>query len=143
MNLTAARGTNVAAPANMATDNLKSIVETAGRVVGTAVGTAAGMAAGAVSALVGKTPAAQVDAANEELYWREHFASEPYYDPSFGFEDYLPAWRAGWEGRGRHAGKKFDEIEQDLKAEFHWNRGNSRLLWEQARDAARAAFERK
>lgn len=126
----------------MATDNLKGIVETAGRVVGTAVGTAAGMAAGAVSALVGKSPAAQLDAANEELYWREHFASEPYYDPSFAFEDYLPAWRVGWEGRGRHPGRQFDDVEQDLKAEFHWNRGPSRLLWDQARDAARAAFDR-
>ena len=142
MNLPGASGTNVAAPPGMATDNLKGIVETAGRVVGTAVGTAAGMAAGAVSALVGKAPAPQVDAANEELYWREHYASEPYYDSNFAFEDYLPAWRVGWEGRGRHAGRKFDEIEQDLKAEFHWNRGESRLLWEQARDAARAAFER-
>jgi hypothetical protein len=126
----------------MANDNLKGIVETAGRVVGTAVGTAAGMAAGAVSALVGTVPA-QVDPANEELYWREHFASEPYYDANFSFEDYLPAWRVGWEGRGRHAGRKFDDIEQDLKAEFHWNRGESRLLWDQARAAARAAFERK
>jgi hypothetical protein len=90
----------------MATDNLKGIVESAGRVVGTAVGTAAGMAAGAVSAIVGKVPQAQVDPANEELYWREHFASEPYYDANFSFEDYLPAWRVGWEGRGRHAGRK-------------------------------------
>ena len=133
----------------MATDNLKGIVETAGRVVAGAVGTAAGLAAGAASAaagaasaLVGKPPTQSIDPANEELYWREHFAAEPYYDSNFAFEDYLPAWRAGWEGRGRHAGRKFEDVEDDIKAEFHWNRGSSRLLWEQARDAARAAFER-
>jgi len=127
----------------MANDNLKGIVETAGRVVGTAVGTAAGVAAGAVSALVGKVPTPHVDPANEELYWREHHAAEPYFDRNFSFEDYLPAWRVGWEGRRRHAGRKFDEVENDLKAEFHWNRGSSRLLWDQARAAARAAFERR
>jgi hypothetical protein len=101
------------------------------------------MAAGAVSALVGKAPAAQLDPASEELYWREHHASEPYFDRNFAFEDYLPAWRVGWEGRGRHAGRKFEDVEDDLKAEFHWNRGSSRLLWDQARAAARAAFERR
>jgi len=140
---------NVAALRGMANDNLKGIVETAGRVVAGAVGTAAGIAAGAASAaagaasaLVGKVPTPKIDAANEELYWREHFASEPYFDSSFSFEDYLPAWRVGWEGRARHPGRKFEDVEQDLKAEFHWNRGESRLLWDQAREAARAAFER-
>lgn len=76
------------------------------------------------------------------IYWREHYAAEPYYDASFGFEDYLPAWRTGWEGRAKYAGRSFEDAERDLQADFHWNRGESRLLWEQARAAVRAAFER-
>jgi hypothetical protein len=83
-----------------------------------------------------------VDAANEELYWREHFAGEPYYDAAFALEDYLPALRTGWEGRARHGRRRFEDVEQDLQTEFHRNRGQSRLPWDQARDAVRAAFER-
>lgn len=126
----------------MATDNLKGIVGTAGKAVAGAVGAAAGIAAGAAVALVGKVPAPKVDPAAQELYWREHFASGEFYDPNFNFEDYLPALRVGWEGRARHAGRRFDEVEDDLKAEFHWDRGSSRLLWEQARAAVRAAWDR-
>ena len=126
----------------MATEKPKGIVETAGRAVAGTIGAAAGVAAGVASVLVGKVPAPKVDPANEELYWREHFGSEPYYDPNFSFEDYLPAWRVGWEGRARHVARKFEDVEKDLETEFHWNRGQSRLLWEQARDAVRAAWNR-
>ena len=119
--------------------HLKNLVGTAGKAVAGAVGTVAGIAAGTAAAIAGKS--VNVDAANEEHYWREHFSEESYYDGNFTFEDYLPAWRTGWEGRARHGRRSFEEVEQDLQAEFHWNRGQSRLLWEQARDAVRAAFE--
>lgn len=121
----------------MASD-IKGIAESAGRALGTMVGTAAGV----VAALIGKAPAPKADPMTEELYWREHYASEPYYDASFAFEDYLPAWRTGWEGRAKYAGRGFADAERELQADFHWNRGQSRLLWEQARAAVRAAFER-
>jgi hypothetical protein len=121
--------------------HLKNLVGSAGKAVAGAVGTVAGIAAGTAAAIAGKNAPVTVDAANEELYWREHFAAEPYYDANFTLEDYLPAWRTGWEGRARHGRRRFEDAEQDLQAEFHWNRGQSRLLWEQARDAVRAAFE--
>jgi hypothetical protein len=124
----------------MATD-LKNLVETAGRAVAGAVGTAAGLAAGAASALSKKEPR-KVDPVIEEAHWREHFANELYVDPAYSFEDYLPAWRTGWEGIGKYAGRSFDQAERDLQSDFHWNRGQSRLLWDQARPAVKAAFER-
>ena len=121
----------------------KSIVENAGQAVAGAVGTVAGVAAGVASALVGKPEPREVDAGIEESYWRKHFAAEPYYDPTYAFEDYLPAWRTGWEGIGKYPGRGFEDAERDLQQDFHWNRGQSRLLWEQARDAVRAGFERQ
>jgi len=132
-------------------NDMKGLVETGVRtmagLVGTAAGTAVGVAAGVVSALTGKSgarDASSVDPAAQELYWREHFAAEPYYDASYSFEDWLPAWRTGWEGRAKYAGRRFEDVERELQADFHWNRGKrSLLLWSQARDAVRAAFERK
>ena len=126
----------------MATD-IKSIIEGATRAVGTVVGTAAGVAAGAAQAVVGKQPQKPVDPMAEELYWREHFAGEPYFDGSqYAFDDYLPAWRTGWEGKAKYVGRGFADVERDLEQDWNWNRGKSRLLWQQARDAVRAAFER-
>ena len=127
--------------------DIKGIVETGVRtvasVVGVAAGTAAGLAAGTADALVGKKPVKEVDPMAEELYWREHHASEPYFDGfNFAFEDYLPAWRTGWEGRAKYPGRTFDDAMLDLQQDFNWNRGKSRLLWDQARAAVRASFER-
>jgi len=82
------------------------------------------------------------DTTAEEAYWRDHYAAEPYYNPGYNFEDYLPAYRVGWEARRKSSHSRFEDLERELEAEFHWNRGQSRLLWDQARHAARAAFER-
>jgi hypothetical protein len=90
----------------------------------------------AVRALVG-----DVDPAAEEQYWHEHHMNEPYYDAAYCFEDYLPAYRAGWEGRTRFPNRSFDEVERDLEREYSWNRGGSRLLWQNARRAMRAAWD--
>ena len=97
--------------------------------------------AGAAAAL-GKSEPRKVDPVIEEAHWREHFASEPYFDASYAFEDYLPAWRTGWEGVGKYGGRTFEDAERDLQSDFHWNRGQSRLLWDQAKPAVKAAFER-
>jgi len=122
---------------------IKTIVETAGKAVAGAVGTAAGVAAGAAESLTTarSAPPPKVEPANEELYWREHFAAEPYYDPAFDFEEYLPAWRTGWEGRAKYVGRRFEDVERELQSDYQWNRGQSRLLWDQARAAVRAGFE--
>ena len=124
-------------------DELKRLVETAGKTVAGIVGTAAGLAAGTAEALVGKTRSEphKVEPANEELYWREHFAAEPYVEAAYQFEDYLPAWRTGWEGRGKYAGRGFDDVLRDLEGDFYWNRAKSRLTWQQALPAVRAGWE--
>ena len=124
-------------------DELKRIVETAGKTVAGIVGTAAGLAAGTAEALVGKARSEPrtAEPANEELYWREHFAAEPYVEAAYQFEDYLPAWRTGWEGRGKYPGRGFDDVLRDLEGDFYWNRGQSRLTWQQALPAVRAGWE--
>jgi hypothetical protein len=121
---------------------VRSIVRGAAQTAGAAVASAVGMAAGAASALVSRDAAAKVDAAAEERYWMENYAEQPFYDPNYSFEDYLPAYRAGWEGRARFPNCRFEEVERDLQMEYSWNRGESRLLWQHARQAMRAAWER-
>ena len=122
-------------------DELKRIVEIAGKTLAGAVGTAAGLAAGTAAAVMGKGPEKKVEPANEELYWREHFAAEPYVDAAYQFDDYLPAWRTGWEGRTKYGSRGFDDALRDLEGDFYWNRGKSRLTWQQALPAVRAGWE--
>ena len=89
-----------------------------------------------------RRPAPQIDARAEEAYWRGHFLREPYYERGYSFEDYLPAYRTGWEGRVRYHGRSFEQAERELARDYQRNRGESLLDWRRNRHAARAAWER-
>ncbi|HEX7054649.1 MAG TPA: hypothetical protein VF211_12050 [Burkholderiales bacterium] len=83
------------------------------------------------------------DPAREEAYWREQYRREPYYERGYRFEDYLPAYRIGWEARAaRQNTCTFDDIERELERLYRRNRGTSQLGWDKNRHAARAAWER-
>ena len=84
-------------------NELKGLIESTGR-------------AGAAAALTGSRKPRKLDPVIEESHWREHFTAEPYYDATYAFEDYLPAWRTGWEGIGKYPGKSFEPAERDLSA---------------------------
>jgi hypothetical protein len=77
----------------------------------------------------------------EEAYWRDAYRREPYFRQEFTYEDYGPAYRVGYTGPVRRSGE-FDELEQQLRDDFHRVRGKSRLRWDDAREATRAAFRR-
>ena len=103
--------------------------------VGTGIGAAAG-------GLAGKGVAEMVDPTAQAAYWKENYLREPYYERGYSFDDYLPAYRTGWEGRQQYQGRSFEEMERDLEFDYARNRGSSRLSWEKCRMAARAAWDR-
>lgn len=122
---------------------------------GAAAGAAAGMAAGPVGtvagavvgsvagAYAGKAVAENIDPTVETNYWRENFASRPYYDPQYDYEDYEPAYRLGWEGVDGN--RTFEDREEELEA--LWKREYSTpeataLDWKHARVAAQDAYDR-
>jgi len=115
----------------------------AGTVAAGPVGTLVGSAAGAIAGgLAGKAVAEHFDPTAEEAYWRDNFAREPYYQSGMSYDDYQPAYRLGWESRGRYAGKRFDDVENDLARDFESRRGKSKLSWEHGKHATRAAWDR-
>ena len=85
---------------------------------------------------------AMIDPTAEEAYWRENYDTQPYYETCYIYEDYHPAYRTGWEGRGRYEGRSFDEVARELEADYNRYRGSSRLGWDKNRIAARAAWDR-
>jgi len=90
----------------------------------------------------GRGIAEMLDPAGEEAYWRENYASQSFYEAGLTYDDYHPGYRTGWEGRARHEGRSFDEVEAELKATYERDRHGSRLGWERNRHAARAAWDR-
>ena len=109
---------------------------------GTVIGALAGAAAGGA---VGHVIGAGGWADSNEIYWRENLESQPFYEKGFGYADYVEALRLGHAHafEHAHAAKGFDESEAVIAAEWERVKGNSRLTWQQARQAARAAWERE
>jgi len=107
------------------------------------IGTAVGAAAGAVvGGLAGKAVAEQIDPTVHDTYWNEQYTSRPYYTKGMTYDDYRPAYHYGAIARSRYPGKRFDEVESNLGAEWAKAKGKSRLEWEKAKHATRDAWDR-
>jgi phage tail tape-measure protein len=117
----------------------------AGAAVGAAggpIGMAAGAAIGALAGgAAGHGAGAMVNPAQEDAYWRNSYANEPYYTTGYTYDDYAPAYNLGYSSRGRY-NSDFDTAEPQLRNDWNNVRGNSRLSWDQARHASRAAWHR-
>ena len=103
---------------------------------GTVVGALAGAAAGG---LIGKLVGAGGWADNAN-YWREHFHEQTFYREGLQYQDYEDAFRFGHEQRADAGHLSFEEHSPVLQAK--WERSGNRLSWEEARHAAKAAWER-
>jgi hypothetical protein len=122
----------------------------AGAAIGTAVagpvGGAIGAVVGAISGgLAGKGAAEAVNPTAEATYWRENYSSQPWADRNSRYEDYEPAFRTGWEGYSKYgkSGKTYDQLEPELRSHYETSAaGRSKLEWEKAKGATRAAWHR-
>jgi len=121
---------------------------------GAAAGAAVGSMAGPVGTLVGGTVGAVVgglagkaggEAVNptaEDTYWRDTYTKEPYYNPSYKYDDYAPAYKLGYMNRANYAGKTYDQAESALRSDWERTKGTSRLAWDDAKHATKAAWHR-
>lgn len=82
------------------------------------------------------------DLKEEEAYWREQHAKQPFVDTSRPYEDYAPAYRAGYEAAAKHQGKKFEEVEDDIALDYEKAHPGEALPWDHARPAVKAAWDR-
>lgn len=130
--------------------------------VGTGLGAAGGGAAGAaigaaggppgmligaavgavVGGLAGKGVAEVIDPTAEDAYWRDNYRHEGYANRNLNYDEYQPAYRTGYTGYQKHAGKKWDEVEDDLRHDYEQAKGKSSLAWSDAKHATKAAWHR-
>ena len=114
----------------------------AGAVVGPA-GAALGAAVGAVAgAFSGHQIAAQVNPKEEDLFWREAYSTRPYVTAGAKYETYQPAYTYGIESYSSNPQTSFDKIEPSLAQDWNNRRGTSTLEWNDAKPAARDAYDR-
>jgi hypothetical protein len=119
-----------------------------GATAGAAVGAVAGPVGSAVGAVVGgiagglagKGAAEAVNPTVEDTYWRTNYATRPYVAPGSTYDTYQPAYKYGWESYGRYSGRRFDEVEPEMKR--NWDESKTRLSWDRAREAAKDAWHR-
>lgn len=125
---------------------------TGGAVAGAAIGSIFGpigtLVGGAIGAIgggaAGHSVAERVDPTGEAEYWRENYASRPYYSADYDYDtDYAPAYSYGSESRARYGNRAWDDsLESDLKQGWEAAKAKSRLTWEKAKDAVRDAWNR-
>lgn len=116
-----------------------------GGAFGGPVGAIVGAAIGAVSGgLLGKAAAESVNPTIEDEYWRTHYSTRSYIEAGRQYEDYQPAYQAGYQGYHRYAatGKGYDEVEPELQRDYETRRGRTGLAWEKAKHATKDAWER-
>jgi hypothetical protein len=129
-------GTGVGAGAGaLAGAAIGSVAGPVGTIVGGAVGAIAG-------GLGGKAVGESVNPTAENAYWQDNYKNEAYVKPDYAYNDYAPAYRAGYENRAKYAGHTFDQAEPDLRHDYEAAKGDSRLGWEEAKHASRAAWQR-
>ena len=121
----------------------------AGMIAGTAIGTVVagpvgaliGAVTGGISGVIGgKVAGEMLDPSAESEYWMHHHAGQPFVDPEKDYADYEPAYRAGYNNFT--PGATFEQAEEDIKRYYGENGGAGRLEWEEARPAAKAAWQR-
>lgn len=106
--------------------------------VGAAIGGVVGAVAGG---LAGHSVAESFNPTAEEAYWRGAYDKQEHYRSDYTYDDYAPAYRAGWEGRA--AGRdSWDQVRDDWSTRWDGGRVGSRLKWDEAEPAAKAAWER-
>ena len=113
-----------------------SVVGPIGTLIGGAVGAIAGAAAG-------KGVAERLDPTGEAEYWEGQYTTRPYYNSTYNYDDYGPAYSYGDNVRAQYAGRAWDDsLETDAGQGWEAAKAKSRLTWEQAKDAVRDAFDR-
>ena len=90
----------------------------------------------------GQSSTVAVIPAAEAAYWGENYAKRAYVERDRPYADYEPAFRHGWESRARLGSRPFRELESELEKGWENAKGESRLVWAQAKKAVSDAWHR-
>jgi len=78
----------------------------------------------------------------EDAYWRDNHGSQEWAGEEADYDQYAPAYRTGYEGVTKYAGRDYNDIEGDLARDYDKNDANPAIPWDRARPAVKAAWHR-
>jgi len=108
--------------------------------VGAVIG---GIVGGAVAGgLAGKGVGELIDPTTEDSWLREYFGTATTHKKGVTHDHYRDAYRYGLTSGATYRGRRFDDVETDLRSGWDRARGTSTMSWEDARGAVRHAFDR-
>ncbi|MGH7509515.1 MAG: hypothetical protein ACREMZ_08590 [Gemmatimonadales bacterium] len=80
---------------------------------------------------------------DEDIWWRDNFSTRPY-ATGRTYEEFRPAYQYGFEAGQHHMGRRWDEVEPDLRTgweKFEGRRGAG-STWDNFKHAIRDAWNR-
>ncbi len=78
-----------------------------------------------------------------DRHYGEQYSQAPYYRRDFEFQDYRPAYRYGTQARSLSPNARWDaDTESRLEQGWERARGDSRLSWQDAKEAVKDAWHR-
>lgn len=101
-----------------------------GLVIGVVIGVAGG-------AMIGSRLSERADPRDSVGHFEDIYMSMSYYQRGMEWKDYEPAYRLGLESYRNRGDQSFDDMDAALGARWLKERGESRLDWNHAREAAR------
>ena len=102
-----------------------------------------GIVGGAVAGgLAGKGVGELIDPTTEDTWLREYFGTTTTHRKGVTHDHYRDAYRYGLSSGAAHRGRRFEDVETDLRSGWDRARGTSTMAWEDARGAVRHAFDR-
>ena len=114
----------------------------AGGAMGGPIGAAVGAVVGGVAGgLAGKSASEAIDPTTEDTYWRRTTPRGPITTRRRPTRSTLPPTSTAGN-RGRHAGKSFNDVENDLERGWEGAKARSSLEWNRAKHAVRDAWDR-
>lgn len=114
-----------------------AVVGSAAGPVGTVVGALAG---GVVGAKAGGAIAEAINPTDYNDYFQNSFRKTAYYKGGREWNDYEPAYKYGYDTYAQYRGQTFDDVEYALERDWNAAKANSRLAWNEARDAVRDSW---
>jgi hypothetical protein len=84
----------------------------------------------------------EIDVSDEDRYWRAYYEQHSYYGRNY--DEFQPAFQYGWESAAQpeNRGKKFEDVEPQLREHWSAYNGTSRTDWDYMKWAAQDAYNR-
>ena len=78
---------------------------------------------------------------DDRTWWQNNFNTRPYASADRTFQDYEPAYRFGYQSLSRYHGRRWDQVEPNLRSDWEHFDGRGESTWESVKDAVRDAWD--